>query len=34
VNVFLNGNLLVRSPEKTNLISGDELFIIQSVAGG
>ncbi len=34
VNVFLNGDLVKSAPEKTPIRGGDEVFIIQSVAGG
>lgn len=34
VNVFLNGELASGPPEKMSVGSGDEVFIIQSVAGG
>ena len=34
VNVFLNGKLIERSPDQIRLTKDDELFIVQSVAGG
>jgi sulfur-carrier protein len=34
VNVFLNGEAVEGPPEKTVLTDGDEVFIVQSVAGG
>lgn len=34
VNVFLNGDLVKGPPEKTTVRRDDEVFIIQSVAGG
>ena len=34
VNVFLNGKLIERHPNQIRLAKDDELFIVQSVAGG
>ena len=34
VNVFLNGDLVTSSPETVRLKENDELYIVQSVAGG
>jgi len=34
VNVFLNGDLVKGPPEKAAIRGDDEVFIIQSVAGG
>ena len=34
VNVFLNGELIAKHPTEVHLRKDDELFIVQSVAGG
>ena len=34
VNVFVNGELIPDAPSRVSVADGDEIYIIQSVAGG